>query len=72
MSVLSGKKILLGVTAGIAAYKSALLVRALIKKGAEVKVVMTPSAKEFVTPLHMKRMKTLNGTIMLNWVYGPI
>jgi phosphopantothenoylcysteine decarboxylase/phosphopantothenate--cysteine ligase len=56
MSVLSGKKVLLGVTAGIAAYKSALLVRALIKKGAEVKVVMTPSAKEFVTPLTLSTL----------------
>ena len=56
MSVLSGKKILLGVTAGIAAYKSALLVRSLIKKGAEVKVVMTPSAKEFVTPLTLSTL----------------
>jgi len=56
MSVLSGKKILLGVTAGIAAYKSALLVRALIKKGAEVKVVMTPTAKEFVTPLTLSTL----------------
>ena len=51
MSVLSGKKILLGVTAGIAAYKTAFLVRLLIKAGAQVKVIMTPAAKEFVTPL---------------------
>ena len=51
MSVLSGKKVLLGVTAGIAAYKTAFLVRLLIKAGAEVKVIMTPAAKEFVTPL---------------------
>ena len=56
MSVLGGKKILLGVTAGIAAYKSAFLVRLLIKKGAEVKVVMTPSAKEFVTPLTLSTL----------------
>ena len=56
MSVLSGKKILLGVTAGISAYKSAWLVRSLIKKGAEVKVVMTPSAKEFVTPLTLSTL----------------
>ena len=56
MSVLSGKKVLLGVTAGIAAYKSALLVRALIKKGADVKVVMTPSSKEFVTPLTLSTL----------------
>ncbi|HET8854967.1 MAG TPA: flavoprotein, partial [Salinimicrobium sp.] len=51
MSVLSGKKILLGVTAGIAAYKTAFLVRLLIKSGAEVKVIMTPASKDFVTPL---------------------
>lgn len=51
MSVLSGKNILLGVTAGIAAYKTAHLVRLFIKSGAEVKVVMTPASKDFVTPL---------------------
>jgi len=51
MTVLNGKKILLGVTGGIAAYKTAFLVRHLIKKGAEVRVVMTESAKDFVTPL---------------------
>lgn len=46
-----GKKILLGVTGSIAAYKAPLIVRLLVKQGAEVKVVMTPSAKDFVTPL---------------------
>ena len=51
MSILSGKKILLGISGGIAAYKSAILVRVFIKNGAEVKVVMTPDAKEFITPL---------------------
>ncbi|MDA9843449.1 bifunctional phosphopantothenoylcysteine decarboxylase/phosphopantothenate--cysteine ligase CoaBC [Flavobacteriaceae bacterium] len=51
MGLLSGKKILLGISGGIAAYKIPLLVRQLIQQGAEVKVVMTPSAKEFVTPL---------------------
>ncbi len=56
MSVLSGKKILLGITAGIAAYKSAFLVRLLIKKGAEVRVVMTPAAKDFVTPLTLSTL----------------
>ncbi|MDT0555159.1 bifunctional phosphopantothenoylcysteine decarboxylase/phosphopantothenate--cysteine ligase CoaBC [Patiriisocius hiemis] len=56
MSVLSGKKVLLGVTAGIAAYKSAFIVREFIKKGAEVKVVMTPSAKDFVTPLTLSTL----------------
>lgn len=47
----AGKHILLGVTGGIAAYKAPLLVRELVKAGAEVQVVMTPAAKEFVTPL---------------------
>ena len=49
--MLQGKKIILGVTGSIAAYKSAQLVRLLVKQGAEVKVVMTPLAKEFITPL---------------------
>jgi len=56
MSILSGKNILLGITAGIAAYKSAFLVRLLVKNGANVKVVMTPSAKEFVTPLTLSTL----------------
>ncbi len=56
MSILSGKHILLGVTAGIAAYKSASLVRALIKAGASVRVVMTETAKEFVTPLTLSTL----------------
>ncbi len=51
MQKLGNKKILLGITGGIAAYKSAELVRLLIKAGAEVRVVMTPSAQEFVQPL---------------------
>lgn len=51
MSHLNGKKILLGVTGSIAAYKSALLIRLLVKLGAEVQVVMTPVAKDFITPL---------------------
>ena len=49
--MLQNKKIVLGITGSIAAYKACILVRLLIKKGAEVQVVMTPSAKEFVTPL---------------------
>ena len=56
MSVLSGKKVLLGVTAGIAAYKTANLVRLFIKSGSQVKVVMTPAAKEFVTPLTLSTL----------------
>jgi phosphopantothenoylcysteine decarboxylase / phosphopantothenate---cysteine ligase len=51
--MLLGKKIILGITGGIAAYKSAQLVRLLVQKGAEVKVIMTPLAKEFITPLTM-------------------
>jgi phosphopantothenoylcysteine decarboxylase/phosphopantothenate--cysteine ligase len=50
---LNGKHIILGITGGIAAYKAAILVRLLIKNGAEVKVIMTPLAKEFITPLTM-------------------
>jgi len=49
--VLQGKKILLGVTGSIAAYKAAMLVRLLVKAGAQVKVIMTPAAKDFVAPL---------------------
>ena len=56
MSVLSGKKILLGVTAGIAAYKTSYLVRHFIKAGAAVQVVMTPAAKDFVTPLTLSTL----------------
>ena len=56
MSVLSGKKILLGVSAGIAAYKTAGLVRLFIKAGAKVQVVMTPASKDFVTPLTLSTL----------------
>jgi len=48
---LKGKHIILGVTGSIAAYKAAILIRLLVKEGAEVKVIMTPLAKEFITPL---------------------
>lgn len=51
--MLNGKKIILGVTGGIAAYKSAQIIRLLVQKGAEVRVIMTPLAKEFITPLTM-------------------
>ena len=56
MSVLNGKKVVLGVTAGIAAYKTANLVRLFIKSGAEVKVVMTPASKDFITPLTLSTL----------------
>ena len=51
--MLKDKKIILGVTASIAAYKAATLVRLLIKEGAEVKVIMTPLSKEFISPVTM-------------------
>ncbi|MCX5849191.1 MAG: bifunctional phosphopantothenoylcysteine decarboxylase/phosphopantothenate--cysteine ligase CoaBC [Deltaproteobacteria bacterium] len=54
--MLEDKKIVLGVTGGIAAYKAAELIRALIKKGAQVKVIMTKSAAEFITPLTMQTL----------------
>lgn len=56
MSILKGKNILLGISAGIAAYKTASLVRLFIKLGANVKVVMTPSSKEFITPLTLSTL----------------
>lgn len=56
MSVLSGKKVLLGVSGGIAAYKTATLVRLFIKAGAQVQVVMTPASKDFVTPLTLSTL----------------
>ena len=56
MSILSGKNILLGVTAGIAAYKITYLVRLFIKAGAQVQVVMTPASKDFVTPLTLSTL----------------
>ncbi len=56
MSILRGKHILLGITAGIAAYKTASLVRLFIKAGADVKVIMTPAAKDFITPLTLSTL----------------
>jgi len=53
---LSGKHIVLGVTGSIAAYKAAYLLRYLVKEGAEVQVVMTPAAKEFITPVTMSAL----------------
>lgn len=58
MSLLQGKKIVLGITGSIAAYKSASIIRLLVKKGAEVQVVITPAGKEFITPL---TLSTLSG-----------
>ena len=63
MSVLSGKKILLGISGGIAAYKTASLVRLFIKAGAHVQVIMTPASKDFITPLTLS-------TLSKNTVYS--
>lgn len=60
--MLKGKKIVIGVTGSIAAYKAAILVRLLVKQGAEVQVVMTPSSREFITPL---TLSTLSGRPVL-------
>lgn len=60
---LKGKKIILGVTGSIAAYKAAYLLRGLLKQGAEVQVVMTPYAKEFISPL---TLSTLSGRPVLS------
>lgn len=54
--MLKGKKIVLGITGSIAAYKACYLIRGLIKKGAEVQVVITPSGKEFITPLTLSTL----------------
>ena len=61
--MLKGKNIVLGVTGSIAAYKAAVLVRLLVKEGASVQVVMTPSGKEFITPL---TLSTLSGRPVLS------
>ena len=58
MQALQGKKIILGITGSIAAYKSIHLLRLLTKAGAEVQVIMTPAAKDFVSPL---TLATLSG-----------
>ncbi|MEQ8425469.1 MAG: flavoprotein, partial [Cyclobacteriaceae bacterium] len=53
---MEGKKIILGVSGSIAAYKSAILTRLLVKAGAEVKVVMTKSSRDFITPLTLSTL----------------
>lgn len=81
--MLEGKKFVLGITGSIAAYKAAYLIRALIKKGAEVQVVITPAGKEFITPITLSaltskpvisefsRNVTARGTAMWTWDCGP-
>ena len=82
MSTLSNKRIIVGVTGGIAAYKSAEIVRRLQDRGAEVRVVMTPAAEEFIRPLTMQALSGIRSTpifstlkpkpawVILNWLAG--
>lgn len=66
--MLKGKHILIGVTGGIAAYKTATIIRLLVKEGAEVKVLMTDKAKEFITPL---TLATLSKNPVLTEFFDP-
>jgi phosphopantothenoylcysteine decarboxylase/phosphopantothenate--cysteine ligase len=66
--MLKGKKIVLGITGGIAAYKAAELTRALIKEGAQVRVIMTKNAAEFISPL---TLQTLSNNIVYTEMYLP-
>ena len=54
--MLKGKKIVLGITGSIAAYKACLIIRGLVKAGAEVQVVITPAGKEFITPITLSAL----------------
>jgi phosphopantothenoylcysteine decarboxylase / phosphopantothenate---cysteine ligase len=66
--MLKGKNILIGVTGGIAAYKTATIIRLLVKDGANVKVIMTSNAKEFITPL---TLATLSKNPVLTDFFNP-
>lgn len=80
--MLKGKKIILGITGSIAAYKACYIIRGLIKQGAEVQVVITPAGKEFITPITLSALTskpviseflpnvTERGTATLISVYG--
>ncbi len=67
MPVLRGKKIVLGITGGIAAYKAAELTREIVKKGADVRVIMTDNALQFITPL---TLETLSGNAVSTGMFG--
>ena len=68
---MKGKKIVLGITGSIAAYKAAILIRGLIKKGAEVQVVITPAGKEVnLLSASFLLNVTEHGTVTLIWDYG--
>lgn len=65
--MLKGKKIILGITGSIAAYKAAMLLRLLVKEGAEVQVVITPAGKEFITPV---TLSALSGKPVVSEFFG--
>ena len=65
---MKGKKIIIGITGGIAAYKAAILIRLLIKKGAEIQVITTPFAEKFITPL---TLSALSKKPVLKMFYNP-
>ncbi len=67
--MLKGSNILVGVTGGIAAYKTATVIRLLVKEGADVKVIMTAHAKEFITPL---TFATLSRNQVLTDFFDPV
>ena len=74
---LKGKKIVLGITGSIAAYKACYIIRGLIKRGAEVQVVITPAGKEFITPITLSALTskpvisvTVRGIAMWIWACG--
>ena len=64
---LKGKKIILGITGSIAAYKAAMLLRLLVKEGAEIQVVITNAGKEFITPV---TLSALSGKPVINEFFG--
>lgn len=66
--MLKGKKILIGVTGGIAAYKTATIIRLLVKEGAEVRVIMTDNARDFITPL---TLSTLSKNSVITRTHDP-
>lgn len=80
--MLKGKKIILGITGSIAAYKACYIIRGLIKQGAEVQVVITPAGKEFITPITLSALtskpviseffaqRMVRGIAMWTWVCG--
>ena len=76
MSFFKGKNVIVGVTASIAAYKSAFLVREFVKQGANVRVIQTPESQQFITPLTLSTLS--KNPVLIDWLkkmikmYGTI